>query len=229
MSDPNDPPRPSDGPSDGLNSIVSSLKDIFTRSREEIVRGAKVGRVRLDLLQLRKDRQEWMERLGAAAFSLHGRGELRHPDLDDAVRTIKEIDRRVQQFERDVARMMFDEGGHAATTSEPGVVVPPVAEGPFVDAAGPVRVPEPVPPIAMPVAAASTEDDGFDAHFASPAPVREAFDAPAAADPPEPGVDMSTDDSGGVSPDAHTAPEADPSKNSAPRRKAARPKKKADP
>lgn len=94
---------------DGMQNLLTNLKDIFARGREEIVRNARVGRLRLDLHQMRKDRDDLLRRLGATTFELLSRGELRHGELVPTRAAIEELDRRVQALERDVSALVQEE------------------------------------------------------------------------------------------------------------------------
>ncbi len=157
MSDPTKKPNPQDFQKEvnqfveGAAGLLKSLSEVFLKSREEVVRGAKVGRARLDLFQLKKDRQDFLTRLGEDCLVLLSRGELRHPDLDAGWQRIRAVDEKITEYEREVGQVLAEqaaEKGAPANDSQ----APPTAASPPAPAD-----PEPAPvetePLSSPAAA----------------------------------------------------------------------------
>ena len=55
---------------EGAAGLFGNLKEIFLKSKDEVARGAQLGKVRIDVFQLRKDREHFMQRLGEEAYEL---------------------------------------------------------------------------------------------------------------------------------------------------------------
>ncbi|MCK6531153.1 hypothetical protein L6R50_27520 [Myxococcota bacterium] len=123
---------------DSAQGLFDSLKAIFEKSKEEVVRGARVSRVRLDVYQLRREREHALRRLGEEAYELIQQGQI--PGLmTDAYAAVVGADERIAACEAELA-----------TLADAQVVAAPV------DA---VRTPDPKPATSAPaepaVAAAS--------------------------------------------------------------------------
>lgn len=88
---------------DGAAELFDNLRDVFARSREEILRGAQMGKVRIDLYQLRKDRELLLGKLGAAAFELLQARAIAHPELVEVHRELKDLDTAIARHEDEVA------------------------------------------------------------------------------------------------------------------------------
>ncbi len=123
---------------DGAAELFDNLKEVFTRSREEILRGAQLGKVRIDLYQLRKDRELLLTRLGAAALELLAAEEIAHAGLADLHHELRQVDSAIAEHEAEIAGL---------ATDEDGVDVDAAANEPTPVEATPVEAtPEPEPP-----------------------------------------------------------------------------------
>lgn len=98
----------------GAADLMGGLKDIFDRGRAEVVKAAHVGKARMDVFQLRKDRDAAVAALGAAAFELAQQGLLDHPALAEAVAAVRDLDARIGDAEREVARQEQEAASEAA-------------------------------------------------------------------------------------------------------------------
>jgi hypothetical protein len=105
---------------EGAAGLFDSLKDIFVKSREEVVRGARLGKVRLDVYQLRKDREQLLQRLGVAAYELLVAGSLAHPDLAGVFHELGDLDVRIAAGEAEISDLAPAE--EEAEPVEPSVV-----------------------------------------------------------------------------------------------------------
>ncbi|MCB9778378.1 MAG: hypothetical protein H6742_07440 [Alphaproteobacteria bacterium] len=101
------PSRPDSGLGDAggmLGSAVLSLaRVLFRRGRKTAKRAAEGGRVRLDLRQLRRDRDVMYQKLGREVRTLIEGGELRHPGLERGIGRIEELEARIAEVEAEIA------------------------------------------------------------------------------------------------------------------------------
>jgi hypothetical protein len=100
---------------DGAAGLFESLRDIFLKSKQEVVRGAKLGKVRIDVFQLRKDREHFLQRLGEEALELLLSGEITHPDLEKPLAKLKDLDGKIAEHEAEMARIAEEVVGSADT------------------------------------------------------------------------------------------------------------------
>lgn len=87
--------------SDALSSLVEAL---IHRGRDGIGRLASQGRVRIELRQLRRDRDEMFTKLGREARALLEGGEIDHPGLRRGVERIEALEAQIAEVEM-VARV----------------------------------------------------------------------------------------------------------------------------
>ena len=90
---------------EGAAGLLGGLRDIFLKSKDEVVKGASLGKTRIELFQLRKDREALMQRLGEQAHALMVDGGLKHPDLSNAFGKIRDVDQRIEDFEAEAAEI----------------------------------------------------------------------------------------------------------------------------
>jgi outer membrane biosynthesis protein TonB len=90
---------------EGATGLFDSLKDIFARSREEVVRGARLGKVRLDVYQLRKDREQGLQKLGEAAYELLQAGAIGHASLAEQLAALQEIDAKIAVADEEISEL----------------------------------------------------------------------------------------------------------------------------
>ena len=83
-------------------NIFDSLRDLVRKSADEVVAGAKVTRSRLDIFQLRRDRDHFLMRLGQSAYTLLAEGGVSHPDLEQAYQRVRTIEEKIVEYERDI-------------------------------------------------------------------------------------------------------------------------------
>ncbi len=140
-SPPPSPPAKDLPPGDAVDSaqaLFDSLKSIFERSKEEVVRGARVSRARLDVYQLRRDRDRALQRLGEEAYALLQTETLKSQDLASAFAVVKDIDARIQTLEDEMKTpgseakpadgLARGEEGTAPQPSSPGLLSREVEE-----------------------------------------------------------------------------------------------------
>ena len=73
------------------------------RGREELERAASQTRVRLDLRQLRRDREAMYAKVGREVRALLDGGEIQHPGLARGVDRIREIEKKIADVEAEMA------------------------------------------------------------------------------------------------------------------------------
>ncbi len=81
------------------DSIGQVMRRLLSRGREQLGKAADRGRTRLELRQLRSDRDHFWIRLGKTAYRLVESGEIDHPALQKAIARIDELEARIQSLE----------------------------------------------------------------------------------------------------------------------------------
>lgn len=79
------------------------LRVLFSRGKVEVERAAATGRVRLELRQLRRDRDVMYQKLGRELRALVEAGEVTHPGLVRGVARLDEMDAHVRAVEAKAA------------------------------------------------------------------------------------------------------------------------------
>jgi hypothetical protein len=103
---------------EGAAGLFESLRDIFMKSKQEVVRGAKLGKVRIDVFQLRKDREHFLQRLGEEVYELLQSGEIAHDDLVKPFGKLSALDEKIAEYETEMAKIAEEvaERAEEATT-----------------------------------------------------------------------------------------------------------------
>jgi len=84
-------------------------------------RAAESGRVRLDLRQLRRDRDVMYQKLGREVIHLVEGGEVDHPGLVRGVERIRELEQRIAEVDASAAAQLDDASLETPTASaDPG-------------------------------------------------------------------------------------------------------------
>ncbi len=115
---------------EGVAGLFDNLKEIFVKSKEEVVRGAQLGKVRIDVFQLRKDREHFMQRLGEECYDLLVAGTVEHADLSKPFEKIRALDARIVEYEEEIAELAAQQAaaGVANEEGEPATAEPAAAE-----------------------------------------------------------------------------------------------------
>jgi hypothetical protein len=91
------------GAAAGATPVGDAVKEMFRvvaqRGREGVERAAADGRVRLELRQLKKDRDALYEKLGREVVRLVEAGEIAHPGLQKGAARVGEILARIERVE----------------------------------------------------------------------------------------------------------------------------------
>jgi hypothetical protein len=82
------------------DAVGSAVRRLWSRGRQEVERAATLGRVRLELRQLARDRDQFWIRLGKTAYRLVESGDIEHPALTKAMKRLDEIDSRIGDLEK---------------------------------------------------------------------------------------------------------------------------------
>lgn len=90
-------------PQESLGEALSGLVGVlFRRGRVGVERAAVQTRFRLDLRQLKRDRDLMYQKLGRELRTLIAAGEITHPGLVRGVERIGELDRKIAEVEADL-------------------------------------------------------------------------------------------------------------------------------
>lgn len=113
------PPGGGGGGSAVGEALSALFRVIARRGRQELGRAASQGRVRLDLRQLRRDRDEMYRKLGREARTLYEGGELDHPGIQRGAERIADLDLRISEVEAGLQSAPSEEVDEKPTQSEP--------------------------------------------------------------------------------------------------------------
>jgi hypothetical protein len=103
---------------EGAAGLFGNLKEIFLKSKEEVARGAQIGKVRIDVFQLRKDREHFMQRLGEETYDLLQREELAHADLEKPYAKVLELDERIVAVESEIEALVEEQQAASEAANE---------------------------------------------------------------------------------------------------------------
>ena len=95
-----------------LESLVERTVDALERGRDEVLREAKVGKVRLlDIYQLRRERGRLYQRLGEEVYGLVRKGALEIPSVGRTLAKLAALDDKIGAKEQEVdkLKMLEDE------------------------------------------------------------------------------------------------------------------------
>lgn len=101
------------------SALLGLARVVFRQGRVRAKQAAATGRVRLDLRQLRRDRDVMYQKLGREVVHLQEGGELQHPGLARGVERIREIEARIAEVEADLARQRAEDAARAADQADP--------------------------------------------------------------------------------------------------------------
>lgn len=82
------------------DAVGTAMRRLWSRGRQEVERAATLGRVRLELRQLARDRDQFWIRLGKTAYRLVESGDIEHPALAKAMKRLDEIESRIGDLEK---------------------------------------------------------------------------------------------------------------------------------
>jgi len=99
---------------EGAAGLFSNLKEIFEKSRDEIARASRLGKTRLDLLQLTKDREHFLQQLGEEALRLIEAGEITDEAALALAEKIAALDAKKAEYEAEVAKVAEEQAAAEA-------------------------------------------------------------------------------------------------------------------
>ena len=102
-------------------AVLGLARVVFRRGREGARRAASSGRVRLDLRQLRRDRDVMYQKLGREVRHLVEGGEVEHPGLARGVQRIRDLEEQIAAVEADLAARRAAELAAAVSGQAPAV------------------------------------------------------------------------------------------------------------
>ena len=104
-----------------LKEALTAVRGALSKSRDGVLKGARLGRLRLDLLQLKRDKDLMYQRLGREAFYLLQEDRLPHlVELEKPYRKILELEGRIQSLEQQLkdAGQLPEDGTDSSEASE---------------------------------------------------------------------------------------------------------------
>jgi hypothetical protein len=127
---------------EGMAGLFGSLKEVFVKSKDEVVRGARLGKVRIDTFQLRKDREHFLQRLGEEVYDLMLRGDLKNESLEKPFLKIRALDEKIAEHDSEITRLMEEQqaagvGGEVGVPGAGAEAQASAAEAPPETAAAP--------------------------------------------------------------------------------------------
>jgi hypothetical protein len=120
---------------DEANELLGGLRQIFSASRDEIVRSAALGRLRVDIYQHKKERSALLLSLGDQVYAQVQSGALKLPGLTDLLASLEAIDVSIV-----ATQTQIDNGQIAAAESAADEAPPPADETPPKKARKPKKV-----------------------------------------------------------------------------------------
>lgn len=103
-----------------LESLVERTVDALERGRDEVLKEARVGKVKLlDIYQLRRERGRLYQRLGEEVYGLVRKGALEIPALSRTLAKIAALDEKITAKELEVDRLREQEGADVDFSSAP--------------------------------------------------------------------------------------------------------------
>ena len=99
---------------EGAAGLFTNLREIFEKSREEITRASRLGKTRLDLLQLEKDREHFLGKLGEITLGLMSDGTITHDSLSEWADKITALDARKAQYDAEIAKVAEEQASAKA-------------------------------------------------------------------------------------------------------------------
>jgi len=137
-----------EGIMEGAAGLFGTLREIFDKSRDEIARASRLGKTRIDLFQLEKDREHFLQRLGEECFELMKDGTIAHEDLNGPYEKLTVLDERKAEYEAEVERIATEQA--EAQEQKAANEAADVVDGELVDAEAKAEEPEAAEPEAEP-------------------------------------------------------------------------------
>ncbi len=90
---------------DSLHHIRERVIDLVERVKDEVVNISKVGRKKLDIISLKKERDAFLTSLGKRTYDLIKQGAIKIPELTTLSAKLDEFSERLSSIEREVEDM----------------------------------------------------------------------------------------------------------------------------
>jgi len=84
------------------DSIVDSTKKYATLAKEELVRSSKIGKIRLDMTKIKKQRAKKFQELGERCYQLILEGKIDVEGSDSLKKEIDELDAQIKGKEAEI-------------------------------------------------------------------------------------------------------------------------------
>jgi septal ring-binding cell division protein DamX len=82
--------------------LLGGLKQIFSASRDEVVRSALLGRLRVDIYQQKKERAALLQSLGEEVFELVRQGKRELPELQATLEGLEALDASIATIQEQI-------------------------------------------------------------------------------------------------------------------------------
>ena len=90
---------------DSLKNMRGKLLDLADKVKEEVLALSKVGRIKLDIISLKKQQDALLKSLGENTYDLIKRGVISLPELTGISAKLDEFSSKVSSLEREVEEM----------------------------------------------------------------------------------------------------------------------------
>jgi hypothetical protein len=87
---------------DEANELLGGLRQIFSASRDEIVRSAALGRLRVDIYQHKKERSALVLSLGEQVYAQVQSGDLKLPGLSELLTDLGRVDALITETQDEI-------------------------------------------------------------------------------------------------------------------------------
>ena len=95
---------------DALQKIQERIYELADRVKEEALELSKVGRTKLDIMTLRRERNSLLADLGSRAYDLLKRGELKSAELNSLKAKVEKVEEKISALEAEVRKVSRTEG-----------------------------------------------------------------------------------------------------------------------
>ncbi len=90
---------------DALQKIQERIYELADRVKEEALELSKVSRTKLDIMTLKRERNNLLADLGARAYGLLKRGKLRSTELNSLKTKVDKVEEKISALEAEVRKI----------------------------------------------------------------------------------------------------------------------------
>ncbi len=100
------------------DKVSKGVEEGLKVSKDEIVRTAKIGKIRLDIASLKSNKSEKIKFLGLRTYRLLQNSEITIPQLDELVAELKGLDLQIEAKEDEVQTILAEKNESEETKDE---------------------------------------------------------------------------------------------------------------